>query len=90
MHRFLIIAAAALSLIVGCNSQSATAKFCLSAEGTSQDCGIACKIEKGKDVCDKWAEKTKALCPKLTKAECQEICVKDENPTACELAKAMK
>lgn len=90
MHRFVVVAAAAFSLVLGCKSESAATKFCLGADGTSQDCGIACKVDKGKEVCDKWAKQTKDLCPKLTKAQCQEICVKDENPTACELAKTMK
>jgi hypothetical protein len=70
--------------------QGFATKMCLSAEGTSQDCGIGCKIEKNEEACKRWADKTKELCPKLTKAECQEICDKDENPTACELAKNMK
>jgi hypothetical protein len=74
----------------GPKEKSITAKFCLGDDGTSQDCGISCKVDKDPDTCAKWAEKTKALCAKITKAQCQEICEKDENPTACELAKAMK
>ncbi len=70
--------------------KSITAKFCLGADGTSQDCGISCKVDKDPETCAKWAEKTKAICAKITKAQCQDICVKDENPVACDLAKAMK
>lgn len=70
--------------------KSITGKFCLGADGTSQDCAISCKVDKDPETCAKWAEKTKAICAKITKAECQEICDKDENPTACEIAKTMK
>ncbi|MBK8256182.1 MAG: hypothetical protein IPK82_26370 [Polyangiaceae bacterium] len=76
--------------LAACKSQSAVVGFCLGADGTSQDCGIACKVEKHEQACAKWAEKTKAICAKITKDQCQEICVKDENPTACEIAKTMK
>lgn len=69
---------------------SVTCKFCLGADGTSQDCGISCKVDKDEECCAKWAEKTKAICAKIPKAKCQEICEKDENPTACEIAKTMK
>lgn len=74
----------------GPKEKSVTAKFCLGADGTSQDCAISCKIDKDPDTCARWAEKTKAICAKISKVKCQEICDKDENPTACELAKAMK
>lgn len=74
----------------GPKKKSAAAKFCLGDDGTSQDCGISCKVDKDPDTCAKWAEMTKALCAKLTKAQCQEICDKDENPTACEIAKSMQ
>ena len=82
--------ATATAKVEGPKAKSTTAKFCLGADGTSQDCGISCKVDKDPDTCAKWAEKTKAICAKIKKAECQEICEKDENPTACELAKAMK
>jgi hypothetical protein len=82
--------AAATAAPQGPKEKSITAKFCLGDDGTSQDCGISCKVDKDPDTCARWAEKTKALCAKLPKAKCQEICEKDENPTACELAKAMK
>lgn len=77
-------------LIPACSSKSAAVGFCLGADGTSQDCGIACKVDKDEACCAKWAEKTKAICAKITKAECQEICDKDQNPTACDIAKTMK
>ncbi|HNS98233.1 MAG TPA: hypothetical protein PLJ27_04965 [Polyangiaceae bacterium] len=79
---------ALLAAIVGCGDDQAT-KFCLGAEGTSQDCAIGCKTAKNKKACDKWAKKTRELCPKVGKEKCQELCEKDENPTACELAKSM-
>lgn len=74
----------------GCGGKSAAVGFCLGPDGTSQDCGIACKIDKDEKSCAKWAEQTKTLCAKLTKEKCQEICTADENPTACEIAKTMK
>jgi len=89
MRTSIIVFALTGMLATACGSEHHATKFCLGADGTSQDCGIGCKIEKQKEACEKWAEKTRALCAKVTKAECQEICVKDENPTACELAKAM-
>lgn len=76
------------TFLIGCEEDAAT-KFCLGADGTSQDCAIGCKTAKNKKACDKWAEKTREICPKVGKAACQEICEKDENPTACELAKSM-
>jgi hypothetical protein len=77
--------------IASCKGEkSAAAKFCMGSDGTSQDCGISCKIDKDEDSCARWAEKTRGICAKISKAECQEICVKDENPTACELVKTMK
>jgi hypothetical protein len=91
MHRFAIalIAAASFTVLGGCEDP-VVVKFCLSNEGTSQDCGIACNTTKDKRTCDKWAEQTKTLCGKITKAECQEVCDKDKNPTACEIVKTMK
>lgn len=80
----------AVTLGVACGGKSAAVGFCLGADGTSQDCGIACKVDKDEKSCAKWAEKTKELCAKLTKDKCQEICTKDENPTACEIVKTMK
>src|SRR5689334_18530924 len=79
----------ALAALSACKSKGAAAKFCLGKDGTSQDCGIACKVSKDKESCDKWAKMTTELCGKISKAECQEICDKDKNPTACELAKKM-
>jgi hypothetical protein len=70
--------------------KSAVVGFCLGADGNSQDCGIACKVTKDEACCAKWAELTKKVCAKISKAECQSICEKDENPTACDIAKTMK
>jgi hypothetical protein len=84
-----LIAAASFAVFGGC-SEPTVVKFCLSDEGTSQDCGIACNVTKDKRTCDKWATQTKTICGKITKAECQEICEKDKNPTACEIAKTMQ
>lgn len=64
--------------------------FCLGQDGTSQDCGIACQVTKDTRACAKWADQTRAICAKVSKADCQEICEKDQNPTACDLAKTMK
>jgi hypothetical protein len=70
--------------------KGAVVDFCLGADGNSQDCGIACKVTKDEACCAKWAELTKKVCAKITKAECQSICEKDENPVACDIAKTMK
>lgn len=87
---FITTATLLLALSVGgCKEDHAT-KFCLGADGTSQDCALGCTIEKNEKACAKWEEKTKELCGKISKAECQEICEKDENPTACELVKNWK
>lgn len=72
------------------DQKSITAKFCLGPDGNSQDCAISCKVDRDKETCALWAEKTKAICGKISKKECQDICEKDENPTACEIAKTMK
>jgi hypothetical protein len=87
---FAVLLAAGLLSLAGCNSKSAAVGFCLGADGTSQDCAIACNVDKDEACCAKWAQKTKDLCAKLPKAKCQEICEKDQNPTACAIAKTMK
>ena len=69
-------------------SRSAVVDICLGPDGNSQDCGIACKVTKDKEACAEWEKKTVAICEKISKEECQEICAKDKNPKACELAKA--
>ena len=84
----LLLTAAALGA-VGCKGQSTVTKFCLSAEGTYQDCGIACDVTKDEAACKKWADKTPEICGKISKDECNQICTKDKNPTACEVAKTM-
>ena len=88
-HALLALAFSCLTL-TGCDSDGPATKFCLGADGTSQDCGIGCTTEKNEKACAKWAEKTKEICGKVTKDECQQICEKDENPTACELVKNWK
>jgi hypothetical protein len=65
-------------------------KFCKGADGTVQDCSIACDTTKAEDVCKLYAEKTRALCDKIGKAKCEKICEGDKNPHACEHAKTMK
>jgi hypothetical protein len=75
---------------VGCKSEGHATQFCLGPDGTSQDCGLGCTIEKNEKACAKWAEKNKELCGKISKEECQEICEKDQNLTACELVKNWK
>jgi len=35
--------------------RSAATEFCLGPDGTSQDCGIGCTIEKQETACAKWA-----------------------------------
>ena len=79
-----------LAVSAGCKSDGPATTFCLGADGNSQDCGIGCTVEENEKACAKWAEKTKELCGKISKEECQEICTKDENPTACELVKNWK
>jgi hypothetical protein len=73
----------------GCNQQDEATKFCLSAEGTSQDCGIACTISKSEEACKKWEKLTIELCDKVGKQQCQEICEADNNEYACTKAKSM-
>jgi len=81
----ILLAALVLS---GCKGRSAVVDICLGPDGNSQDCGIACKVTKDKEACAEWEKKTVAICEKISKEECQEICAKDKNPKACELAKA--
>jgi hypothetical protein len=76
--------------LTACHKQSAVVTFCLGQDGTSQDCGIACQVTKDQKSCAKWADQTRAICAKVSKADCQEICEKDQNPTACDLVKTMK
>ena len=87
-------AAVALSLIailvtIGCEEPAAN-KFCKGADGTVQDCGIACDTTKKEDVCKLYESKTKELCDKVGKKDCQEICDKDKNEHACAHVKTMK
>lgn len=76
-------------LLSACNQQDEATKFCLSAEGTHQDCGIACTISKADEACKKWEKMTIELCDKVGKEQCQEICEADKNEYACTKAKSM-
>jgi hypothetical protein len=75
---------------LGCSEEPAVNKFCKGADGTVQDCSIACSTTKKDDVCKLYKTKTEALCKKIGKAKCQSICDKDKNEHACAAAKAMK
>lgn len=77
------------ALLGGCKDDYAT-KMCLSEEGTSQDCGIACTISESKEACAKWEKVTIELCDKHGKDACQEICEQDKNDYACTKAKTMQ
>ena len=85
----LLLAMLAGASVGACERQDEATKFCLSAEGTHQDCGIACTISKNQDACKKWEQMTIALCDKVGKAQCQEICVADKNEFACSKAASM-
>jgi hypothetical protein len=85
----LTLAFAAATLLGGCNKQDEATKFCLSGEGTSQDCGIACTISKSEEACKKWEKQTIEICDKVGKQQCQEICEADSNEFACTKAKSM-
>jgi len=91
MPRFALLTLAFVSAAVlgGCETQDEATKFCLSEEGTSQDCGIACTISKDEDACKKWEKLTIELCDKVGKQQCQEICEADNNEYACTKAKSM-
>jgi hypothetical protein len=88
MRRFAPLLATAV-LLSACSKQDEATKFCLSAEGTSQDCGIACTISKSDEACKKWEQLTIEQCDKLGKQQCQEICEADNNEFACNKAKSM-
>jgi hypothetical protein len=75
---------------LGCNEEPAMNKFCKGADGTVQDCAIACSTTKMEDVCKLYKTKTQSLCQKIGKARCQNICDKDKNEHACAYAKTMK
>jgi hypothetical protein len=75
---------------LGCNEEPAANKFCKGADGTVQDCGIACKTTKADDVCKLFEKKTQELCDKVQKPGCQDICDKDKNEHACAYVKTMK
>jgi hypothetical protein len=76
-------------LAAACKQQDEATKFCLSAEGTHQDCGIACTISKSDEACKKWEKLTIELCDKVGKQQCEEICEADTNEYACSKVKSM-
>ena len=78
------------ALALGCDEEPVANKFCKGADGTVQDCGIACDTSKADDVCKLYATKTQALCDKIGKKACQQVCDKDKNQHACAKAKTMK
>lgn len=87
------IAAIAMSLgaalmSVACEEPVAN-QFCKGKDGTVQDCGIACDTTKKEDVCKLYETKTKELCDKVGKADCQEMC-DAKNEHACAHVKTMK
>ena len=94
MHRtfaLLILALTSAALLGACvKRQDEVTKFCLSAEGTHQDCGIACTISKSDEACKKWETMTIELCDKVGKQQCQEICEADNNDFACVKARSMQ
>lgn len=81
--------AVSAAFLTACKQDGPATKFCLGADGTSQDCGIGCKIEENEKACAKWEEKTVKICEDAGKEACQEICEADENKYACEKAKSM-
>ncbi len=78
------------ALSVACGGEPAVNKFCKGPDGTVQDCAIACDVTKDAEMCKLYESKSKALCEKIGKAKCQEICDKDKNEHACAQAKTMK
>lgn len=92
MRTHLSLGSAALFAVLalaGCKKDGPATTFCLGPDGTSQDCGIGCKVEENEKACEKWKEKTIEICDKAGKDACQEICEADENDYACEKAKSM-
>ncbi len=85
----IVCSLAAIIVTVGCEEPAAN-KFCKGADGTVQDCGIACDTSKEADVCKLYETKTKELCDKVGKADCQEMCDKGKNEHACAHVKTMK
>jgi uncharacterized lipoprotein YehR (DUF1307 family) len=84
-----VLAFSSAVLLGACNQQDEATKFCLSAEGTHQDCEIACTIIKSDEACKKWEKLTIELCDKVGKQPCEEICEADKNEYACTKVKSM-
>lgn len=84
------LAGALAVLAAGCETEPAMNKFCKGPDGNVQDCAIACDTTKAADVCKLYETKTIALCDKIGKQRCQNICDKDKNVHACAHVKTMK
>ena len=84
----LALSFATVAVTIGCEEPAAN-KFCKGADGTVQDCGIACDTTKKEDVCKLYESKTKELCDKVGKKDCQAMC-DAKNEHACAHVKAMK
>lgn len=84
----LAVSFAATLVTIGCEEPAAN-KFCKGPDGTVQDCGIACDTTKKEDVCKLFESKTKELCDKVGKKDCQEMC-DGKNEHACAHVKTMK
>jgi len=54
-----IVTLGLLATVSGCDSKSSAHKFCMGDDGTAQDCGICCKVDKAEECCEK-AKKLKA------------------------------
>lgn len=79
---------AAIVSTLGCEEPVAN-QFCKGADGTVQDCGIACDTTKKEDVCKLFESKTKEHCDKVGKETCQQMC-DAKNEHACAHVKTMK
>jgi hypothetical protein len=81
----------AVGFAIGCG-KPVVVEFCLGADGTYQDCGIACDVTKDEASCAKFAELTKKLCDDEGKEACQAACDNsggEKNQTACDLVAKM-
>ena len=42
-----------VAAVSGCESMSSAHKVCMGDDGTAQDCGICCRVDKAKECCEK-------------------------------------